>query len=317
MRLAGHVWTIRPWLVQQVRPTLPPPSTAWTTVVSDARRGPVRLSGWHARRAAAREIVVVVHGLGGSSAAYYVAAAARAADRAGLDSLRLDLRGAPCDGEDLYNAGLTEDVRAAIASEALAPYDKVYVLGYSMGGHIALRYATEAIDPRVRAVAAVCPPVDLDRSASALDELERWVYRHHVLEGLKAMYRAVVARRADPALPSLAEVRAIDRLRTWDDRVVAPRYGFRSAEHYYAEASVAPRLGSLARPALLVAALSDPMIPPEVLRPALSQEYPLLDVRWLGEGGHVGFPNTIDLGLGGELGLEAQTMRWLRKAGSL
>jgi predicted alpha/beta-fold hydrolase len=98
---------------------------------------------------------------------------------------------------------------------------------------------------------------------------------------------------------------------------VAPRYGFRSAEHYYAEASVAPRLGSLARPALLVAALDDPMIPPEVLRPALSQEYPLLDVRWLEQGGHVGFPDTIDLGLGGELGLEAQALRWLRKAGAL
>jgi predicted alpha/beta-fold hydrolase len=286
-------------------------------VLSDERRGSVRLHGWHARRPAARELLVILHGLGGSSVSQYATAAARAAERAGLDSLRLDLRGAPGDGEDLYNAGITADVRAALASEAFAAYEKVYLLGYSMGGHLALRYATEEIDPRVRAVAAVCPPIDLDRSATALDQPRRWIYRRHILDSLKAMYRAFVARRPDPSLPPLAEVRAIDRLRDWDGKVVARRFGFRSAEHYYAETSVAPRLASLARPALLVAATLDPMIPPDVLRPALGEDHALLDVRWIEEGGHVGFPDSIDLGLGGELGVEAQAVRWLRKAGAL
>ena len=146
---------------------------------------------------------------------------------------------------------------------------------------------------------------------------ERWIYRRHVLSGLKAMYAAVVRRRPGGALPSLAVARAIDRIRAWDDCIVAPRFGFRSAEHYYAEVSVAHRLACLVRPALLVAATFDPMIPPETVRPALAGEHALLDVRWIHEGGHVGFPASFDLGLGGETGLEPQVVRWLRKAGAL
>jgi predicted alpha/beta-fold hydrolase len=129
------------------------------------------------------------------------------------------------------------------------------------------------------------------------------------------MYAAVVQRRPDASLPSLAEARAIDRLRVWDDRIVAPRFGYRSAEHYYAEASVAPRLARLSRPALLVGATFDPMVPAEVVRPALVGGPPLLDVRWIREGGHVGFPSSLDLGLGGETGLEPQALCWLRRAG--
>jgi predicted alpha/beta-fold hydrolase len=257
--------------------------------------------------------LLIVHGLGGSSDAHYVIAAARAAERAGLASLRVDLRGAM--GEDLYNAGVTADLRAALASEALASYERLYILGYSLGGHITLRHATEEMDARVRAVAAVCPPIDLDRGAAAMDMPERWVYRRHVLEALKAAYAAVVARRTNWALPPLAEARAIGRLRAWDDRIVAPRFGFRSAEHYYAEASVAPRLRMLRRPALLVWARFDPMIPEGTVRPALEPDRPLLDVRWIESGGHVGFPASLDLGLGGDTGLEPQVIRWLSAGG--
>jgi predicted alpha/beta-fold hydrolase len=232
----------------------------------------------------------------------------------------LNLRGAAGDGEDVYNAGLTADLRAAIASAELAAYETIFVLGYSLGGHLALRLATEDLDRRVRAVAAVCPPLDLDRTSAALDEPSRWVYRRNVLEGLKSGYAATIARQADRHLPTMAEVRAIRKLRAWDDRVVAPRFGYRSAEHYYAEASVAPRLGELGRPALVVAATHDPMIPAETLHPWLDgghAAHPMLDARWVEEGGHVGFPPSFDLGLGGETGLEPQVFRWLRRAAAL
>jgi hypothetical protein len=316
MPLDGHLWTLRPWLAHQLRPARPPASEPWSAIVDDDVVGSVRIHGRLTAIAGAREGIVLVHGLGGSSDAHYMITAARAAAAAGLTTLRLDLRGAGGTGEDLYNAGLTADLRAAIASPALAACESIVVLGFSLGGHIALRYATEDVDPRVRAVAAVCPPIDLERSAAAIDQPERWVYRRHVLVSLKEMAAAVLARstRGHRALPSMREVRSIARLRDWDEQVIAPRFGFRSAEHYYAEQSVAPRLHRLAVPALLVAATGDPMIPPDTVRPALAHRFPQLDVRWLDVGGHVGFPAELDLGLGGDLGLEPQVVRWLRKA---
>lgn len=314
MSLAGHIWTVRPWLTHTLRPRPEPPFVPWSSLVSDPTVGAVRIRGRLSARRRNGPALVMVHGLGGSSAAHYLIEAAAAAEAAGFDVLRLDLRGAGGEGDDFYNAGLTADLRAALASDALASHDRIAVLGFSMGGHLALRYATEdTIDPRLRGLVAVCPPLDLDRTAAAFDRPEKWLYRHHVLDSLKTMYAAVSARRPPNARPLLSpvEARRIDRLRDWDAHVVAPRFGFRSAEHYYAETSVAPRLHRLAVPALVLSARHDPMVTAESVRPALDRKYPMLDARWIDEGGHCGFPETLDLGLGGETGLLPQILRWL------
>jgi len=182
----------------------------------------------------------------------------------------------------------------------LQKYSRIVLLGYSLGGHIVLRTATEReLDPRVAAVAAICPPLDLRRSAKAFDEPIRFVYRRHVIESIKQVY-AAVARRRTMHLP-LEEVRRIRTIREWDDRVVAPRFGFRGADHYYAEASVSSRLAQLSVPSLLVAARHDPMVPEATVVPALESPAPMLDVRWIDRGGHVGFPGQ----------LEPQVIAWL------
>lgn len=313
MSLHGHLWTIRPFLRHTLRPRTPPPSQPWSTVVDDPTAGLLRLTGRFSPRREARACLVIVHGLGGSVDSHYMIDAALAAAPRPLAQLRLNLRGAGGSGEDFYNAGLTADVHAALKSPELAGFASIYLLGYSMGGHIVLRCATEELDPRVRAVAAICPPLDLSLGASAIDHPGRWVYRRHVLSGLKEMYARVAARRRF-SVP-VSEARAIGRLREWDERIVAPRYGFAGAEAYYAAASVAPRLARLALPSFIAAAEADPMIPAETLRPALASASPALTVRWIDEGGHVGFPRSLDLGLAAPRGLESQLIAWLESHG--
>jgi hypothetical protein len=51
------------------------------------------------------------------------------------------------------------------------------------------------------------------------------------------------------------------------------------------------------------------------VRPALASAPSGLTVRWLGGGGHVGFPGREDLGERGPLGLEPQLLAWLLRAG--
>jgi hypothetical protein len=290
-------------------------SEPWSAVVEDPRIGPVRLTG--RLRAPAGEaaggggLLVVVHGLAASADASYAVRAAQAAEAAGLASLRLNLRGADRSGEDYYHAGLTADLRAALASPALAAYDRVAVLGFSLGGHVALRYATEEPDPRLRAVAAVCAPLDLAAGGRLIDRPALWAYRRYLLGHLMEIYRAVARRRAVP-LP----VEAAGRIRTfrdWDTRVVAARHGFRDAADYYARMSVGPRLDRLSVPALLVGAEDDPMVPPEAVRPVLAGRDVPLEVRWVAGGGHMAFSRGLDLGLGGPPGVEAQLLAWLTR----
>src|SRR5262249_24522558 len=107
----------------------------------------------------------------------YCASAARAATRAGFSCLRLSLRGADYSGEDILHGGITQDVWAALAAPAVAHYKHVLLIGYSVGGHIALKAAIERADPRLRAVAAICPPLDLHEASTAFDHPVRRPYR--------------------------------------------------------------------------------------------------------------------------------------------
>jgi len=183
------------------------------------------------------------------------------------------------------------------------------VMGFSLGGHVSLRYALQPTDARVRSVAAVCAPIDLELSAQAIDRVRATIYRQHVLSGLKEIYAAVARRRSVPTpLPRVLRIRM---LREWDNLTVVRRYGFDSAEHYYEQMSVGPRLASLELPALLLQSTPDPMVPPWTYEPLLKLAAPKLTVERVDAGGHVGFPSSVRTHLGGSGKLEDQVLGWL------
>ena len=311
MSIVSHAWTIGPRLRHAVRPFDCPESRDWETSVDDPQVGPVRLTGRLQEIPGSDEVLVLVHGLGGCIESHYMHRGAVAAEAAGISCLRINLRGSDRQGNDYYHAGLTADIHAALASEELRRYRRVHVLGYSLGGHVVLRLATEETDPRVAAVAAVCSPVDLARSQVAIDAPSLWVYRQYLLKNLKRIYAAIAARRPVPF-----PVERLDELRTfleWDDHIVAPRHGFADAADYYARASIVSRLDQLRIPALLVNSEYDPMVPADSVRPALAAiDAPKLRVEWLRTGGHVAFPRRLNAGLGEGTGLDAQVIAWLR-----
>ena len=312
MSLAGHAWTVIPHLLADRSPVADNGSRPWTTEIDDPRVGKVCLGGRLFEPPEAEALLVAVHGLGGSAASSYMLKAARAAHAAGLATLRLSLRGADGSGEDVYNAALTADLRAALASPEASRYGAVVVLGFSLGGHLALRFATEQPDPRLAAVAAVCAPLDLASCLAAIDAPSRFLYRRYLLARLRRTAAAVAARGRLPA--SMRELRRVRTIREWDRLVVVPRFGFASPEDYYTKSSVAPHLGSLAVPALLVAAANDPMVPAAALRPWL-EDAARLEVRWVARGGHLSFPRSLELGEPGPPGIDGQVVAWLGRHG--
>ena len=287
--LAAHAWTIGPNLRHRVLGRTAPSSEAWSTTLQDPDVGPVVLRGALRRERDSRVCVLVVHGLGGAIDRHYCIEAAHAAHAAGVSCLRIGLRGADRRGEDFYHAGLIADVAAALASPALADVEQLYVLGYSLGGHVTLRYALEPSDRRVRAIAAVCAPLDLELGAQLIDQPRSVLYRNHVLSGLNEIYAAVAQRRAVPT--PVAQLKRARRIRDWDSLAVVRRYGFGTAENYYASMSVGPRLHELSVPSLLVQSQHDPMVPPWTYERHLQRTLPQLEVHSLASGGHVAFPH--------------------------
>ena len=310
MSLSGHLWTLAPrWLPRQP----PPESRDWSLDLEDPRLGRVRLTGRLRREPGSTALVVIVHGIGGCAEALYAQRAAGAASRAGLSSLRINLRGCDRRGEDYYHAGLSGDLHRVLQAPEVRGYDSLFLLGYSLGGHVALRYAS-GVDvgapvSQLRAVAAICAPLDLELCNRAIDSPRLWPYRRYVLGNLMQIYSAV-AKRREVVLP-VEQAAKIRTLREWDTQVVAPRWGFAGASDYYRRASVAPHLGAIEIPALLVAAQKDPMVPARTLRPVLEGRNHTLKVAWIEKGGHVAFPADFHLGVEAPQGLENQVLAWL------
>lgn len=305
MTMAGHLWTVS----TRLRKAVPPVGRApWAVELKDPRWGKISLSGLLYSVEGARTLVLSVHGLGGCAESHYMFRAAAAAQAAGWSCLSLSLRGADRRGEDYYHAGLIDDVDAALGCVELEGYENLFVIGFSLGGHTVLRWAAHRKDPRVRAVAAVCAPVDLAASSASFARPVRLPYRRYVMARLKEIYRAVAARREVP-LP-MEQAEAIRTLREWDERIVAPRHGFDGAADYYQRMSVGPELTHIDLPALYVGAVADPMVPMETVRPVLEGSASGVQVVWTPRGGHMAFPSRLDLGFGGPGGLETQVFRW-------
>lgn len=307
--MRGHVWTLGPLLRHAVRPAHLSASVPWSTSLHDPVRGRVRLTGrLHEGRRSS--LVVLVHGLGGTIDSHYVRDVARALDATGLSYLRVHLRGADRSGDDFYHAGLLEDLDAILASPEVRERASIALFGFSLGGHLVLRWTAMRKLTSLRASVAVCPPLDLAAGAVEIDRLRKRPYLLHVLGGLVEMYEGVAARGPVPV--SVAEAKAIRSIRTWDDRIVAPRHGFRDAAHYYAEVSAGPLLSSIETETLVVVGDADPMVPLSTTLPSLKRASRKVDVRVV-RGGHVGFPQHLELGERAAPGLEPQLAAWLSR----
>lgn len=307
------LWTLLPYAKHALRPSRLAPAQPWSTTLVDPAIGSLRLTGKLRESSGSRDLFLLVHGLGGGTESYYCLRAAAALERFGVSTLCLALRGADRLGEDFYNIALVADLEAALASPALVHYERLFVVGFSMGGYVALHFARAPSDPRVRGVVAVCTPIDLGAAQRYIDSARGWFYRRHVLAGLISIYAQVAARRPVPA--DLALVRRVKTIHEWDRLAIAPRYGYASPEDYYAKLAVAPHLGDLAVPSLLVAGEHDPIIPPLTIRPFLGagqeRRRLALELAWVRGGGHMAFPRRLDLGFGPERGLDAQIAQWL------
>ena len=217
--------------------------------------------------------VIVVHGLEGSSDSQYMVGIARNALAAGMNVVLMNQRN--CGGMDhfaptLYNSSLSADVgavaRYVVENDGVSRFA---LIGFSMGGNLVLKQAGEwgSKGPReFRAVAAVCPAMDLAASADALHEPANRIYELYFLWQLFRRLR----RKAKffPQHFDMARLRGVTSLRLFDDRVTAPYCGFAGADDYYARAAAANVVDRIAVPALIIHATNDPFIriQPETVR---------------------------------------------------
>jgi predicted alpha/beta-fold hydrolase len=260
--------------------------------------------------------VIVVHGLEGSSDSEYMLGIAAKGLAAGMNVVRMNQRN--CGGTEgvaptLYHSGLSRDV-AAVAQN-LIERDQVShfaLAGLSMGGNLVLKLAGEwgKEGPRqFRAVAAVCPAVDLAASADALHNPINRLYEYYFMWKLRRRLRSKA--RLFPKAFDTSRLRGVMSLREFDDKITAYYCGFTGAADYYARAAAANVVDRIAVPALILHAANDPFIRilPETRQKILSN--PNITFIETEDGGHCSFLAQPD----GDDGrwAESQVVEFLRR----
>ena len=190
----------------------------------------------------------------------------------------------------MYHSGETGDLRLTVDYCLKAGYERVLLVGFSMGGNQILRFAGEAgadLDPAVKGVTVFSVPCDLPGSVQVLNRLSNRMYMLYFMHSLHPKIRDM--HRRFPHLFDIGGLSGMFTFPEFDDRFTAPLNGFASAADYYDRASPLPVLERLPVPTLLVNAADDPFLSKSCYPYAAAERNPKLFLKVPSSGGHVGF----------------------------
>jgi predicted alpha/beta-fold hydrolase len=193
-----------------------------------------------------------------------------------------------------YHAGETNDLRYFLETLRKSPEDAensgpLMAVGYSLGGNVLLKYLGEAGDRTpLRAAAAVCVPLDLHACAEALNQGFSKLYEHYLLKRMKKSITKKFDRHT--AAFNWEKAMTAKTFAAFDDWVTAPLHGFLGMKDYYDKCSSIHFLKTIERPTLVINALDDPFMTPDVI-PDESRLSENVTLEVSQHGGHVGFIN--------------------------
>lgn len=283
----GHISTIYSAIVRKVR-------------VSGFQRERLELEDgdfldldWTHSGEPSERVVILLHGLEGNAQRPYMLGSIRLLSQNGFSCCAVNLRG--CSGSPnrkyaSYHSGATQDLDAVVRHVSKRPnVSEIYLLGFSLGGNLLLKYLGEAWDSnkKIHAASAISVPCDLHDSLHQLNQPENILYARRFLKSLKA--KLWEKRAQFPERLSRQSIEQIKTLRDFDEVYTSQAHGFMDAGDYYTRSSSLPFLSALTTPSLLLNARNDSFLGPYCYPEALARSHDYLYLECPDFGGHVGF----------------------------
>jgi predicted alpha/beta-fold hydrolase len=241
--------------------------------------------------------VIISHGLEGNSDRAYIKGMARAFLSRGVNVAAWNFRG--CSGEvnrelRFYHSGATDDLMAVVNHVAKS-YDEVFLIGFSLGGNLTLKYLGENhVHPAIKKAVTFSVPMDLHTSCLEISKPSNWIYSRRFLKALKEKIRAKAATRKDLKADGINAVR---NLLDFDDKFTGPLHGFTGAIDYYTKCSSIHFIDKIKVPTLVVNALNDPFLGKNCFPRDKFRNHPSVTFEFPENGGHVGFATFGQKGL--------------------
>jgi len=257
-----------------------------------------------------QDLVIISHGLEGDSYRPYIKGMVSTMSAHGFDVLAWNYRG--CSQEmnrrlRFYHSGATDDFDLVIQHAAAKGYKAIYLIGFSLGGNITLKYLGERQPVSVIKKAVVFSvPMDLHTSCLTISQPGNRIYSARFLKSLR---NKVIRKSA--AFPELdiAGIHKINTIQAFDDRYTAPLHGFPDAVTYYRLCSSINFVDAITTPTLIVNAKNDPFLSPECYPADRLKNHPFVAFEMPLRGGHVGF---AELNASGTYWSESRAVQFLQ-----
>ena len=237
--------------------------------------------------------IVLIHGLEGSSASGYARSLSHRALEAGYATHRFNMRG--CAGSEHlttsgYHAGQTWDVLAVLRERRAATKVPLYLVGFSLGGNVALKLAGELQNEAKDLLAGVCAvstPIDLATCVRTLEQPRNYLYQNRFLARMKDRIRRKHLQAPD--VYTLEHLPKVHTITDFDEYYTSKLFGFGTAANYFRTQSSNQFLEHIRVPTLVIQAQDDPLIPFSVYDLPVFKTNPNLTLIAASHGGHLGF----------------------------
>jgi uncharacterized protein len=235
-------------------------------------------------------LVIISHGLEGNSFRPYMLGMAKIFSE-NFDVLLWNYRGC---GEDLnlrpifYHSGATYDLNTVI-NHVEKQYENIYLVGFSLGGNLTLKYLGEYPNPsaKVKKAVAISVPLHLESSSQKISTGTNLMYSKRFLKTLK---RKIMAKaQVFPNDFDLGKLPHLKTLMDFDEHFTAPLHGFKNANDYYTKNSSLYFLEKISTPTLIINALNDPFLSEMCFPYKIGEKSSQLYMEFPVFGGHVGF----------------------------
>ncbi len=247
-----------------------------------------------------KKAILAIHGLEGSSNSSYIKSLTHIANQQNYDVIAMNLRG--CSGVpnlflSSYHSGKTSDLLEVIQYiEQKKIYKSIHIVGYSLGGNLALKLMGESINslPKiVKSAVAISTPCDLEGGAKELNTFSNSLYQFKFLKTLKNKVKLQYKKNPISSI-NLKRVLNTKSLVEYDAFFTAPINGFKNATDYYTQSSCKQFLKDIRKPCLLISSLDDPFLNDDCYpfdEAKKSEFFHLLTTKY---GGHVGFSSSFN-----------------------
>ena len=246
-----------------------------------------------------KRLAVISHGLEGSFDSSYVLGISNSLLSSGWDVLTWNMRGCGDKPNRLvtwYHSGKSEDLKHVVQHATSMPYERISLIGFSVGGNITLKYLGEESDTlpsTIKSAVVFSVPMDLEGSADKLAKPSNAIYMRYLLRPLRRRMREKSTR-----FPTVFNIEGLSRITTFhefDRRFTALFHGFKSVQEYWSASSSLRFLPTISIPTLALSALDDPFLSPSCYPYQIARTHPWIHLETPQHGGHVGFWDTLHL----------------------